>query len=191
MSMLSTFETIATVLEYPTADTPGAVRGLFRAVEGRQGSLAAPLSALARLFDEEGVARCEERYTRLFDLKPACTLNLAWHIFGDTYDRGALLALLVPELEAAGIAYEHDLPDYLPTLLRLLARLPTEEDRQLLAHALLVPGLEKMRKVLAEATDPWSQLLAALPDLILDEVPKGSTVDIPAPRRTLEVVQSC
>jgi nitrate reductase delta subunit len=189
MLSVDTADALATALEYPRHETGAQARAGLASLDERHRATREALAALADELEVNGVNGAEERYTRLFDLKPVCTLNMSWHIFGDTYDRGALLAELVPELDAHGVAHQHDLPDYLPTLLRLLGRLSDEEDQQLLTHAVLLPALSKITRKLDPSTDVWSRLLVTLPDLLASEVPMGSSTDIPVPRRQLEVLQ--
>ncbi|HHH11137.1 MAG TPA: hypothetical protein ENK23_03585 [Sorangium sp.] len=185
-----TCEALATALAYPTEHTAAAaLAGVGQLPPGHPRVVAA-LHAIAEQL-AGGVHAAEERYTLLFDLKPVCTLNIAWHIFGDTYARGALLAQLVPELDRYGVDHRHDLPDYLPTLLRLLGRIEDDEDRQLLTHAVILPGLSKIARTLKHSKDPWALLLTALVELLEEEIPKRGRTDIPVPRRALRVLPPC
>ncbi len=149
---------LAAVLEYPSAETPVAARRLA----GSFPSLAAHLERLAR-FVESDPTGAEERYTRLFDLMPKASLHVGYHLFGEDYARGRLLAELRREMHARGLHEALELPDYLPNLLRLLGRVEDEEDRWLLLTGLLRPGLEKITEALARERDPYSLLLRALP----------------------------
>jgi len=147
------------------------------------------LNELADWLESAGIGEAEERYTQLFDMKPVCTLNLGHHIFGDTYARGALLAGLAGELNRHEIAHRFDLPDFLPTMLRLLAAMQDEEDRQLLVHSVMLPALKKVATALEESPGPWPQLLRHLPRVLKRLVPKGSA-ELPKLQRPLEVL-SC
>lgn len=67
----------------------------------------------------------QERYTAAFDLNPATTLNMTYHVLGDSDKRAALLARLQQAYTAAG--YEKttaELPDFLPLVLEFLALVP-------------------------------------------------------------------
>ena len=176
-------EDIATCLEYPgiTFDekTRAARRHLGLDETPGQRHMARALSGLARHLTEQGQAACEEQYTRLFDLSPVCTQHLGYHLYGDAYERGALLAALMPEIARAGVRLDGELPDFLPVLLRLLARLPDEEDATLLVVHLIAPGLAKMASAVESTTDPWSAVLRALDELLRELVPAS-------PRETKE-----
>jgi len=70
----------------------------------------------------------QERYTALFDMDPATTLNITFHAFGDNEKRAAALAYLQHNYAQAG--WERatgELPDYLPLMLEFLAVCPHPE----------------------------------------------------------------
>ncbi len=185
------FDDLAACLEYPDSHTSARAIEAADAVDARWSGdpASAVLRDLAAWLKSERRGAPEERYTEVFDLKPICTPNLGYHLFGDTYQRGAFLAELASELNDVGVEHHKDLPDFLPTLLRLLGRLVDPEDRRLLVHAVLVPGLEAVVHALKESPGPWPDLLRALPGLLMNEVPKGDE-EIPVPRKPLEVLQS-
>jgi nitrate reductase assembly molybdenum cofactor insertion protein NarJ len=80
----------------------------------------------------------------------------------------------MPEMEQAGVRLDGELPDFLPVLLRLLARLPDEEDATLLVVYLIAPGLAKMVAAVEGASDPWSAIVRALDELLRELVPAGA-----------------
>lgn len=147
------------------AREPGAGAGAERAIM--------VLEALAAWAASAGTGEVEERYTQLFDLKPVATLNVSHHVLGDTYQRGALLAGLAGELNRVGIPHRHDLPDYLPTLLRLLGAIVDAEDRRLLVHVIILPGLQEVVQKLESSPGPYPSLLRALCDLLAEAIPAG------------------
>ena len=65
---------------------------------------------------------------------------------------------------------DHQLPDYLPVLLRLLTRLDDQELRTALIAECLIPGLEKMLKAVVDSENPYRQLLLAIAALLETEV---------------------
>lgn len=168
------FEDLATCLEYPGIGfedkKSAARRHLYLDETPVRRRLGRAFANLARHFSEQGPSRCEEAYTRLFDLSPVCTPHLGYHLYGDAYERGELLAHLMPEVERVGVRLEGELPDFLPVLLRLLARLPDEEDRKLLVEHLVAPGLAKMVAALEKADDPWSAVVRASDELVRELV---------------------
>lgn len=64
----------------------------------------------------------QEEYVRAFDLDAACTLDMGWHLFGESPERGRFLVILREAIGRADVRERAELPDYLPTLLRLIGR---------------------------------------------------------------------
>ena len=85
---------------------------------------AADWERLARSLEypDDGPRALQEAYVETFDFDPECSLEMGWHLHGDRPERGALLARLRADLAAVQVSEGVNLPDYLPTLLRLIAR---------------------------------------------------------------------
>lgn len=159
---------VADVLEYPGTQGPDL------AAPGAPPALASALRALDAYLAAAPAGEAEERYTALFDLNPACTLHAGYHLFGEDYKRGELLAGLAAELREAGIPIGTELPDYVPALLRLAAGSEPDARATLVDH-LLLPALVKMNGCLQGSESPWAGLLRALPEALK---PLGTGEDI-------------
>lgn len=171
---------LGSVLEYPGPDTPALSRQAADRLAGDHIALARTLWDLAVWLETTSRGEAEERYTGLFDLNPVCTLHVGYQLFGETYQRGEFLAHLSRELRERGVDAGQELPDHLPTVLRLLAGVDEESALTLIEDALL-PALRKMGEALADSQDCWSAIVKALPGCLSDsatEVP----VDQPAGR---------
>ncbi len=163
-------ELVSAAFEYPAGNCAGiAVRARAASVglTDTHPEMAESLAALAAYLESAAPGEAEERYTSLFDLSPVCTLHLGFHLFGDAYQRGALLAGLATEQRQVGIEACHDLPDFLPTVLRLLGRLADPDSQRILADSLILPALFRMNKALEASSAPWSPVLRALPSVVL------------------------
>ncbi len=170
LSRPEVLEDLAACLSYPSDGQADAARRAARAVSPESPVLGRALASLADFLDATPRWEAEELYTRLFDLDARVSLHVGWHLFGENYERGALLVGLAGELEAAGVDPGTELPDHLTVVLRLLARLPEGEGRQLLVEAIVAPALEAMRREVARSDAPWAAVLSALAvDLNLDE----------------------
>ena len=160
----SALDLVALSLEYPDAfvrTVLGRARPDGTALGEELGGAVWGLLSYLRLAPEH---EPEERYTTLFDLSPVCTLHVGYHLFGDAYQRGALLAGLAAEMRRAEVPQkEGELPDFLPSLLRLVARTGDAEDRARLVDLVLRPGLARMAAALAESEAPWAPVVRALP----------------------------
>ncbi len=116
-------------------------------------------------------AELEEAYTRTFDLNPSCTLEIGWHLFGESYKRGSFMANMRESLRQHGVEEGSSLPDFLPTLLRLVPKLG-QEDAQDLVRDCITPALANIRGAIGEGAGPYAHLLESLA-LLLKELAPG------------------
>lgn len=101
-----------------------------------------------------------QRYAAVFDHTRRCSLHLTYHRHGDTRARGmALLALKRAYRQAGFRPPESELPDFLPLMLEFAALAPEPGRRAILQCR---PGLELLRRALAERSDPYAPVLDAL-----------------------------
>jgi nitrate reductase delta subunit len=168
-------EAVAAALEYPgpgKAERPGTAEALTCAPP----ALASALRALGAYLAAAPAGEAEERYTALFDLNPVCTLHAGYHLFGEDYKRGELLAGLAAELRKADLLIGTELPDYFPALLRLTAR-SDPAGRETLVDYLLLPALVKMTDALKASESPWAAVVRALSSAL---APLGTGEDVAA-----------
>jgi nitrate reductase assembly molybdenum cofactor insertion protein NarJ len=151
MQTLSHYEQLAALFDYPKRDYPAELRRLCGLLEGRYALAAAELEVFARAlpgdgesFSADALDEVQEIFTRSFDVQSITTLSVGYVMFGDDYKRGELLVNLNREHYEAGVACGSELPDHLPTVLRLIARW---QDRELVTEfveEILHPALERM-----------------------------------------------
>jgi nitrate reductase delta subunit len=151
---------VAPLLEYPTAETRGQAIALAESMRWYAEIWEDLLEAFALHVQLGTDKELEETYTRAFDMNPACCLDLGWHLFGETYKRGSFMANLRESLRKHGIPEGSNLPDHLPTVLRLLPALEPSDARDLTRDCIL-PALEKLRPKL-EGAEPYTHLLESL-----------------------------
>lgn len=125
-SLLS--EAITELREMRTPDTGDAVRELEQFV-----TAVTPLNT----------SELEEMYTRTFDINPECCLEIGWHLFGESYDRGALLVRVRELLARHAIPESTELPDHLTHVLMLVARMEKDDADTFTAKSIL-PAVGKM-----------------------------------------------
>lgn len=141
---------LAFLLDYPdtswSAELP-EVNGLVNAVaDERRRQLLGEFLAYA---EKTPPLELQEAYTSAFDLDPATSLHLTYHLMGDSEDRGKALAGLLRVYHREGFdAVIGELPDYLPMILEFLALCPEPEEADLLRSclgtvAILAERLEK------------------------------------------------
>ena len=160
------FESLAALLSYPQMGYAGAVQNAMSAV----GSASPALPGFMREIEGMPLSALQELYTSTFDLQPSCSLDLGWHLFGEEYEHGLLLARLRRELREHGIAESHELPDHLSHAMLLLARMGND-DAENFACAVVAPALERMLKAM-----PPNNLFR----LLLESVQQLITLHFPA-----------
>ncbi len=160
------FEAAAALFTYPRADYARAVE---HAAE-RADSVAPALTAFAADVRAVALTELQELYTNTFDLQPACSLDLGWHLFGEDYQRGLLLARMRRELQACGITESSELPDHLSHALLLLARMGLDQAEEF-AAAIVTPALERMLKHFP-ADNALRGLLQAAQQLVTSHFPE-------------------
>jgi nitrate reductase assembly molybdenum cofactor insertion protein NarJ len=172
-SLQEQFEAIAGLFTYPRSDYAEAVKHAVAHTDSAMTSLPAFANDLGRM----PLTALQELYTKTFDLQPVCTLDLGWHLFGEDYRRGLLLARMRRELRAHDIPETCELPDHLSYALLLLARMdPTQGEK--FAAAIVIPALEQMLKSLP-AENPFNHLLQAVQQLITIHLPLSPELVFP------------
>lgn len=168
------WSSFAALLEYPAADLPCCLdRCLAEVVESKPAeaadsfTVAGTIAALLRFREEIrqlGLTRLEESYTAAFDMDPGCALYAGHHLFGETEHRGAFMACLADIYHIAGFTTPvGDLPDYLPTMLRFVDRLPAaDEDRVTLLDEAVLPAARAIAEALERRNDPYIHAMRAL-----------------------------
>lgn len=168
----------AALLEYPGADLPERSARLADELKWQPKVWLDLLEAFALEAQLIPLGELEEMYTRTFDLNPACSLELGWHLFGETYKRGSFLANLREANRVHGVEEGSSLPDFLPTMLRLVPKLEPGDAQDLVRDCIL-PAMEKLRGALGEGCGPYAHLLESL-ELLLKELAPGEAAPLEA-----------
>jgi nitrate reductase delta subunit len=114
---------------------------------------------------EKSFRQLQEVYTNAFDLRPDCTPNLGYHLFGDDGRRGLFLAELKGRMESRGIPLGVELPDHIALVLRYL-EIVEEEERTIVIEDCLLPAVTRMAAVLKPSGNPYEHALSALLGLL-------------------------
>ncbi len=163
-------EILADLLDYPVADWQSRCDECKEPLTAESESFMSQFSLFASETERLSLSDLQELYTRTFDLSPVCALDIGYHLFGENYKRGVFLANLRETEAPFDLGQEHQLPDYLPVLLRLLTKLNDEELRSALIVDCMIPALEKMLKTLSEGENPYRHLIE-LVRLVLHSAP--------------------
>ena len=162
--MTDAYQTLADLLDYPNDRWTALVESV-RGFANDSDSFAKFIAAV----DSLSLCELQELYTRTFDLSPVCALEIGYHLFGENYKRGVFLANLRETESPFDLGQEHQLPDYLPVLLRLLTKLDHVELRGALIVDCMIPALEKMLKTLSQGENPYRHLIAAVNESLKSE----------------------
>jgi len=167
------FEVLANSLEYPGDNWNTSVDHCGQWLTIQAPDVAAHFISFRRKVGELSIEKMQELYTQTFDLNPVCTLDVGYHVFGENYKRGELLAKLRETEAPFELGQANQLPDHLPLLLRLLSRLEDEELRLALIGEILIPALNKMIEALSQTDNPYRDLIVVINDALGNELPEG------------------
>ena len=158
-------DSFAALLEYPSAEMQEKVQGCLAQVQVTP-EAAETLEKFARAIGQLSISRLQEIYTLTFDMQPICYPYAGYHLFGESYKRGAFMAKLNEAYHAQGYSAGKELPDHLAVILRFLS-LDSVNREDEFCQALIVsgvlPALEKMLQAFdGETENPYFWLLSAL-----------------------------
>ncbi len=172
--MKQPYEIYADLLDYPTDDWPARVADCKGLMNHTPTPCAALLLEFLQAIEGLPLSILQERYTQTFDLNPVCNLEIGYHLFGENYKRGVFLANLRETEAPFTLGQAHQLPDYLPVLLRLLVKLEDAELRGDLIAECLTPALDLMTAALQKAGNLYGRLIAAIGATLKEEAPQAS-----------------
>lgn len=165
------YEILASALEYPGEDWDTRLDRCKQWLTIQEPDVAVQFIGFRRKVNKLSIEKVQELYTQTFDLNPICTLDIGYHLFGENYKRGELLARLRETEQPYDLGQGSQLPDHLPVLLRLLSKLDDEELRLALIGEILVPALGKMLEALSQTDNPYRDLIEVISNALKNEVP--------------------
>ena len=112
----------------------------------------------------KNLGQLQEIYTNAFDLRPDCTPNLGYHLFGDDGRRGLFLAELKGRMESSGIDPGCELPDHISLLLLYMEQ--NEQEHCVVIEDCMLPAVSRMADVLGSSENPYKHVLRALLSLL-------------------------
>ena len=89
---MKAYESLAAVMGYPQADISGKVTACLNLLREQYREANSRLESFEKYIISTELDRLRELYTVTFDLNPVCTLDVGYHVFGESYKRGAFLA---------------------------------------------------------------------------------------------------
>jgi nitrate reductase delta subunit len=172
MNLSLTLEALAPLLEYPTKDYHMLAEACAASIDDKDletisggQTVSRHVATFVEKVKKLSIEEVEELYTRTFDLNPTCSLDIGWHLYGEQYARGNFLVTLREALRNHGIDEETELPDHLPSVLRLVARSGEEESSDL-AGSKVHPALTKMLTAFKDENNPYASLLLSVQGIL-------------------------
>ena len=165
-STSSLYDSFAALLEYPSSDVKEHAVQCLVQLQPTHPEAAETLEKFIRRLDQLSLDQMRELYTTTFDMQPVCYPYVGYHLFGESYKRGAFMAQLNEAYHAIGYSAGQELPDHLTAILRFLG-LDSDncsgEFCQTLLKEGVQPALEKMLKAFGdESENPYFGLLSVL-----------------------------
>lgn len=151
------FDALADVFVYPEPGFRAKLEHCRERLPREVPGAASMLDSFDEATRDKWLSELEELYINTFDLNPACTLDLGWHLFGEDYNRGRYLVKLRRELRQHGVPETEELPDHITLALRLLARMEHDSAAEF-ASCCVGPALVKIVDALPQ-DNPYHALL--------------------------------
>ncbi len=161
---MTVYACFAEILDYPEHSIAKSVSDCIAELAGEIPEACALLRDFQTAVAGKDLGELQELYTNAFDLRPDCTPNLGYHMFGDDGRRGVFLAELKGRMEARGIPLGVELADHLCLVLRYLD--VVEEERAPMVEDCLIPSILRMMEVLGPGDNPYRYALHALLSLL-------------------------
>lgn len=171
----SLLRAFADLLDYPTPQVHQQAEACLSELQ------AIPEAAQSLEMFQCGIANLsleclQELYTVTFDMQPLCYPYVGYHLFGESYKRGAFMAQLNETYHAHDFCPQQELPDHLPVALRYLgleAARREEDFGSALIVEVILPALTKMCQAFNQQTEnPYASLLSALQVALAQAVEK-------------------
>lgn len=180
-------DSLARVLTYPGIgylDEVARCRRLcetrtFSADEVRTG-VTERMNAFASAVEGLAAGDLEELYTRTFDINPVSSLEVGWHLYGETYERGSFLVSMRDLLRRCSIEESHELPDHLTHVINAVGRMEEAEAVAFISKNLL-RALDTMLEGFAGKDNPYEHVLTAVKQLLIDIRTQIATQEVSTP----------
>lgn len=171
----SLLRAFADLLDYPTSHIHQQVDACLSELQAIP-EAAPALETFRRGIEQLPLERLQELYTVTFDMQPLCYPYIGYHLFGESYKRGAFMAQLNETYHAHDFCPQQELPDHLPVALRYLgleAARREEDFGSALIVEVILPALTKMCQAFNQQTEnPYASLLSALQVALAQAVEK-------------------
>ncbi len=152
----------AKVLNYPDASLPESANECLRQLDGSFPDIADQMRPFVAFVEGQNRGALEELYAETFDLAPASTLYIGYHLFGETPKRSSFLVRLEEAYQSHGFHSGTELADHLCVLLRFFSVAQDAEFVIPLLEESILPVLDKMAGDLQKSKNSYSPAVSSL-----------------------------
>lgn len=175
------FPLFADLLEYPTPALSQQTKAAVERLTKWSPEAAVRIDGFQKHVDASNLEQMQELYTRTFDIQPVCYPYVGYHLFGESYKRGAFMAMLNEGYRKYGYSAGNELPDHVGIILRFLGSSiagRNSEFGQTLLNEGLVPTLEKMIAGFdAQPGNPYAAVVSGL-YLVITEMTEKERINV-------------
>ena len=179
MTEANEFDLLASLVGYPGEEYLSKAVLCLETLAESDSEAALPLGEFLVQTRSLSLEDLQELYAATFDLDPACSLEVGWHLFGENYERGEFLVKIRGELRRLGVAESTELPDHLTHALTALGHMEPQEAADF-ATACLFPAVDKMRAGLKGKSNPFENALLAVSHVLERRYPRPDPEPAPA-----------
>jgi nitrate reductase molybdenum cofactor assembly chaperone len=171
---------LSRLLSYPDEHTVQTAELLFVVLQDEVPEAASSMAKFGAFVEQHETWEVEEAFTRVFDVNPACALEVGWHLFGEEYARGMFLVRMREEMRKYGLEESTELPDHLAHVLAIVVAMPDDEATRFM-HACVLPAVAKMHEAVKEKETPYGDVVACLMTVLVHvwgEVSESATTSL-------------
>ena len=152
----------AEMLDYPGSRLRQTAKSCAIQLENSFPGITGPVRSFADLVNSQSLESLEELYTQTFDVTPATSLYLGYHLFGETPKRSEFLIKLTEAYETHSFSSGIELADHLGIMLRFLGVTEDPEFALPLLEECILPTLEKTEKELKKNKNQYALVIGPL-----------------------------
>ncbi len=174
------FYLLSEILQYPQDDLVEKAREVKALLSEIDGEAAQEMDQFLSYAQSGSPGVMEELYTSTFDLNPVCSPYIGYHLFGESFKRGAFLVNVNEALRQHGIDVANELPDHLALVLRLYAEVKKGDLADDLRDECLMPVIDKMEQAFGKSENVYRKILRATRSMLemeRDKTLAGGPVD--------------
>jgi len=152
---------LADLFRYPEKDFAENLKKNVVMVYEKFPDFSKDIYAFVQQIEKKSLSDLEEYYVNTFLLQPVSSLDLGFLLFGNDSKRNEFLISIKGEQSKVGNYCGNELPDHLPNILTLIAKIKEEEFCEELSYCLVIPAIKKL-KTGFETTDNYYKYIIEL-----------------------------